>query len=41
MIKKLFHFIFVLLLLALVIGVPGAWMLHQTFTAMYLREATG
>jgi predicted MPP superfamily phosphohydrolase len=32
MIKKLFHFIIVLLLLALIIGVPGYWMLQRSYT---------
>ena len=46
MIKKLFHFIFVLLLLALVIGVPGAWMLHRSYSDpevhyFYTKEGEG
>ena len=32
MIKKLIHFIFVLLLLALIIGIPGAWMLQRSYS---------
>ena len=31
MIKKLFHFIFVLLLLGLIIGIPGGWMLYRSY----------
>ena len=31
MIKKFFHFIFVLLILALIIGVPASWMLYRSY----------
>lgn len=46
MIKKLFHFIFVLLLLALVIGIPGTWMLHRSYSDpevhyFYTKEGEG
>lgn len=31
MIRKFFHFIFVLLILALIIGVPASWMLYRSY----------
>ena len=31
MIRKLFHFIFVLLILGLIIGIPGGWMLYRSY----------
>ena len=46
MIKKLIHFIFVLLLLALIIGIPGAWMLQRSYSDpevhyYYTKEGEG
>ena len=31
MIKKFFHFIFVLLILALIIGIPASWMIYRSY----------
>ena len=46
MIKKFFHLIFVLLILALIIGVPAGWMLYRSYNDpevhyFYTEEAEG
>ena len=46
MIRKFFHFIFVLLILALIIGVPASWMLYRSYNDpevhyFYTEEAEG
>ena len=46
MIKKLFHFIFVILLLAVIIGVPGGWMYYRSYNDpevhyFYTKEGEG
>ena len=46
MIRKFFSFIFRLLILALVIGIPGGWMIHRSYNDpevhyFYTKEAEG